>query len=101
MPGMGGLVSFGGEPAYVPDSLMQAIRLRVDQVNAAGGEQLDGLKQGETVLIQDGPFAGHEAIFDTCISGNERVRVLLKLLRNRQLPVELPTGQIQRKKQRS
>lgn len=32
------------------------------------------------------------------ISGNERVRVLLKLLRGRQLPVELPGAQIEPKK---
>ena len=101
MPGAGGLVSFGGEPAFVPDSLIQTIRQRVDGIEEAGGEQLDGLKKGETVVIQAGPFAGYEAIFDACILGNERVRVLLNLLRSRQVAVELPTGQIERKKQRS
>ena len=100
MPGASSLVSFGGEPAFVPDSLIQAIRQRVDAIDTVGGEQLNGLKQGETVVIQAGPFAGYEAIFDTSISGSERVRVLLKLLRNRQLALELPTGQIERKKQR-
>jgi transcription elongation factor/antiterminator RfaH len=100
MPGAASLVSFGGKPGFVPDGLIQAIRQRVDAIEAAGGEQLDGLKQGETVVIQAGPFAGYEAIFDTSISGSERVRVLLKLLKNRQLAVELPTGQIERKKQR-
>jgi len=101
MPGAGGFVSFDGMPAFISDSLIQSIRQRVDQVNGAGGEQLIGLQHGETVVIRDGPFAGYEAIFDACISGNERVRVLLKLLRNRQLSVELPTGQIQPKKQPS
>jgi transcriptional antiterminator RfaH len=100
MPGAGNLVSFGGELALVSDSLIQAIRQRVDEIEEAGGEQLDGLKHGETVVIQSGPFAGYEAIFDACISGSERVRVLLKLLHSRQLTVELPTGQIERKKQR-
>jgi transcription antitermination factor NusG len=51
------------------------------------------------VIIEGGPFEGHEAIF-VRLSGNERVRVLLKLLRGRQMPVELPTGLIQKKKQR-
>ena len=101
MPGAGNLVSFGGELAFVSDSLIQAIRQRVDAIQEAGGEQLDGLKQGETVVIQSGPFAGYEAIFDACISGSERVRVLLKLLHSRQLTVELPTGQIERKEHRS
>jgi transcription antitermination factor NusG len=101
MPGSGGLVAFDAQPASVPDALVAAIRRRVDEINQAGGEQLYGLQPGEPVLIQDGPFAGQEAIFDARISGNERVRVLLKLLRGRQVPLELPSGQIERKKQRS
>ena len=59
---------------------------------------MHGLKPGEIVVIQDGPFTGQEAIFDTRISGNERVRVLLSLLRGRQMPLVLPSGQIERKK---
>ena len=98
MPHSLGLVSFGAEPAEVPHALVQAIRNRVDQINGDGGEQLHGLKTGEIVVIQDGPFAGQEAIFDTRISGNERVRVLLSLLRGRQMPLVLPSAQIERKK---
>ena len=94
MPGALGLVSFGGEPASVPETLVNAIRNRVEQVNAAGGEVLAGLKKGQAVTIQAGPFAGYDAIFDARLSGNERVRVLLKLLDQGQLPVELPAGQI-------
>ncbi len=100
MPHSRGLVSFGAGPAPVPDELIQAIHRRVDQVNGAGGEQLIGLSPGDVIIIQDGPFAGQEAIFDTCLSEDERVRVLLKLLRGRQMPLELPTAQIERKKQR-
>jgi transcriptional antiterminator RfaH len=94
MPGAVGLVSFGGLPASVPESLVNAIRRRVEQVNAAGGEVLHGLKKGQTVAIQAGPFEGYKAIFDTRLSGNERVRVLLDLLDRGQVPVELPAGQI-------
>jgi transcription antitermination factor NusG len=96
LPGSRGLVAFDSQPASVPDALIAAIRHRVDQINNAGGEQLPGLQPGETVMIQDGPFAGQEAIFESCLSGNERVRVLLKLLRGKQLPVELPGAQIER-----
>jgi transcriptional antiterminator RfaH len=98
IPGATGLVSFGGEPAHVPDGLIQAIRRRVDEINAAGGELFDALKPGEPVVIDSGPFAGYEAIFDTRLPGTERVRVLLKLLRNRQMPLDLPAGQVRPKK---
>jgi transcriptional antiterminator RfaH len=99
MPGSRGVVSFDAQPASVPDSLISAIRCRVDQINAAGGEQLVGLQHGDRVVINDGPFAGQEAIFDATLSGNARVRVLLNILRGRQLPVEMSSAQIERKKQ--
>jgi len=99
MPGANGLVSFDGLPADVPESLVQAIRRRVNEINDAGGELLESLRPGETVVIQDGPFAGYQAIFDSRSSGSDRVRVLLTLLRKRQVPLELSAGQIQQKMQ--
>ena len=98
MPFSGGLVSFDGEPAAVPENLIHAICRHVDQINAAGGEQLAGLKPGDLVVIQSGPFDGYEAIFDTCLEGTERVRVLLSLLRARQMGLELPSAQVRRQK---
>jgi transcription antitermination factor NusG len=96
MPYSYGLVFFDSEPASVPDVLIDALRRHMDAVNAAGGELFDGLKQGETISIQAGPFAGYEAIFDARLPGSERVRVLLKLLNKNQVPLELPAGQIKR-----
>jgi len=98
IPGTAGLDTFGGEAAYVPDGLIHAIQQRVDEINNAGGELFDVLKMGETVVIHSGPFAGYEAIFDARLHGSERVRVLLKLLRNRQMPMELPVAYVRPKK---
>ncbi len=100
IPFSSGLVAFDGLPAMVPDNLIGAIRRHVDEINAAGGEQFVGIKQGETVMIQGGPFDGYEAIFDVRLAGTERVRVLLKLLRARQMSVELPAAQVQRLRQK-
>jgi len=97
MPGANGLVSFDGQPADVPESLVQAIRRKVNEINTAGGEMLASLRPGEKVVIQDGPFAGYQAIFDSRLSGVDRVRVLLTLLRKRQVPLELSAGQIRQK----
>ena len=98
MPGATGLVSFDRQPAIVPESLIQAIRRRVDEINGAGGELLEALKPGDKVEIQSGPFAGYDAIFDARLSGQERVRVLLTMMSNRQIPAEINVGQITRKK---
>jgi transcriptional antiterminator RfaH len=100
MPFSNGLVSFGDVLATVPENLIQAIRRHLEEINAAGGEQLAGPKRGDAVIIQGGPFDGYEAIFDACLSGRERVRVLLKLLQVRQISVEVPAAQIERKKSR-
>ncbi len=82
MPHSIGLVSFGNEPAVVPDHLIQAIKKRVDEINAAGGELFNGLHPGEMVWIKEGPFRGYEAIFDARLPGSERVRVLIEFLGN-------------------
>jgi len=97
MPGAKGLVAFGGKPAYVPENLVRAIRQRVDEVNARGCKPLESIKPGEIVTIRDGPFTGYEGIFDTHLPGTERVRVLLKLLQNRQILLELSSGQVELK----
>jgi transcriptional antiterminator RfaH len=96
MPHTNGLVSFGGEPAVVPENLIHEIRDRIEKINAAGGEELAGLQPGDKVSINDGPFQGYQAIFDSTLPGNVRVRVLLELLGNqRQVPLELDAGSIQ------
>ena len=97
MPGATGVVSFDGQPASVPDGLIHAIEHRVDEINLAGGEVLAKIRPGDAVIIQDGPFAGYEAIFDARLAGLERVRVLLKLLQKRQFPLELSVAQIRQK----
>ena len=96
MPFSGGLVAFGGEPAAVADSFVQVLRKRVDAVVTSGGEIFQGLKHGDEVVIQTGPFAQYEAIFDYRKSGTERVRLLLKMLNKRILPVELDVSQIEK-----
>jgi transcription elongation factor/antiterminator RfaH len=98
LPGATGIVSFGAIPATVPDALIHAIKLRVEEINATGDEVFDVLKHGDVVEIQDGPFAGYEAIFDMRISGNDRVRVLLKLLQGKSAKVDIPANLLKVKK---
>jgi transcriptional antiterminator RfaH len=99
MPGVAGIVSFGGIPSQIPDNLIAAVRRRVEEINATGSNFVRELKTGTVVIIQDGPFKGYEALFDAHTSGEDRVRVFLKLLSRQQIPLELPGSQIQRKKQ--
>ena len=99
MPHSLGLVSFGGEPAHIPDNVLHEMRRRVQEIADAGGEIFDGLKPGDVVRVQGGPFAGYEAIFDSRLDGQERVRVLLQFINNqREVPVELDVSQIRQEK---
>jgi len=97
MPFATGLVTFGGEPAAVADRIIAGIRHRVGEIAEAGGTLFDGLKPGDPVVIHAGPFSGYEAIFDVRLDGNERVRVLLKMLNERRIPLDLDASQIEKK----
>lgn len=98
MAGAANLVSFGGEPAPVPDTLITALERRVEEINASNKTGVNNIKRGESVRIQAGPFAGYDAIFDGRISGQERVRVLLRFLEKRQVSVELEEHDVMRVK---
>jgi len=88
MPYSLGLVSFGGEAVFVSDELIHAIRKQLAKLEIRKPDPV--VKHGDIVTIERGPFTGYKAIFDTCLSGTERARVLLSLLQNRQLAVDLP-----------
>ena len=73
------IVRFGGEPARVPDAVIEQIRARIDVddgfVKLAPPEMLVGTK----VRINEGPFSGLDAIF-AARHGEDRVRLLLTML---------------------
>ena len=97
MPNSLGLVRFDDQPSPVPDELISGIRRTVTKIAEAGGEKFIGLQPGDEVFIEDGPFSGYRAIFDAKVSGQERVRVLLKMLSDqRELSVELSISQIRK-----
>jgi transcription antitermination factor NusG len=93
MPFSSGLLSFMDDPAIVPENLIHAIQKRLEQINATSPQETP-IAHGESVQIIEGPFAGYPAIFDIYVSGQERVRVLLKLLNDYQVSVVLPKRQI-------
>ncbi len=94
IPGSQGLVSFGGEPAWVPDLLIQKIRCHLDEINKETGQILESLRPMDKVAIQSGPFAGYSGIFDSYLCDHERVRVFLQFMQDHQILVELPVEQI-------
>ena len=80
-------------PSPLPDDLIAAIRMRADLQSAQ--EPVIPFQQGDAVVIRSGPFAGIEAVFDGCLSGRGRVRVLLEML-ERYVPVALDVYQLEK-----
>lgn len=77
--GVVGLVRFGGQPAVVPDAVMDALKQREDAASGLHEDQRPLFSAGDTIKLVDGPLAGMEGVF-TQKDGDKRVIVLLELL---------------------
>lgn len=95
IPGSVGLVAFDGIPAVVPQHFIEALRHKLKDFNASDSHRLKDLKQGDHVVIIDGPFAGYEAVFDMRLSASDRVQVLLHWL-GREMKTSLSVNAIER-----
>lgn len=83
--GVSRLVSFGNEPAKVPDALVEALQSH----EAVLQQQPVALfTKGERVQVTQGPFAGVEGIYQMT-DGERRVMVLIELMSK---PVTLPVS---------
>ena len=74
-----GLVRFGGEPAVVPDAVIDAILQREDSASGLHQDDRPMFCAGESIKLVEGPLAGMEGVF-TEKDGEKRVIVLLELL---------------------
>lgn len=91
IPGLRRILSFGGQPAAVPDEAIQVIEDGLREIEAAGGVLKHRFQPGDAVVIDSGPLAGLRGIFQGPMGPAERVRILVRFLgeTNRmQVPVE-------------
>ena len=77
--GVTGLVRFGGQPAVVPDVVMDALKRREDVASGMHMDDRPAFSAGDAVKLVDGPLAGMEGVF-TEKDGDKRVIILLELL---------------------
>jgi len=73
------IVRFGGEPARVPEAVIEQIRSRMEGDDGFVRLAPPELTPGAKVRIQEGPFSGLDAIFGSA-HGEDRVRLLLSML---------------------
>ena len=93
MPHATGLVCFGGEPGVVPPAVIETLRQELIAMNASGRDPIR-FQRGDRLVIRAGLLEGYQAIFDTRLSGHDRVRVLLDLMSGRSVSVELSAYQL-------
>jgi transcriptional antiterminator RfaH len=79
-PGVLKLLYLGGVPQWLPVSVVEAIRERVDALNAEGGLPRYTFHPGDPVLLRDGPLRGLQAVFIGPMAPKARVKVLLEFL---------------------
>jgi len=70
------VLSFGGKPGVIPNEVINYIADTLETVQSVGG-----LRKGEPVRIQAGPFKGLEAIFQS-YDGEERAIVLISFMQS-------------------
>jgi transcriptional antiterminator RfaH len=87
-PGVKDFLKFGNEITEIPQDIIVALQERCPQGIAA----IDpvSMTAGDPVRINEGPFAGLDAIFEKKMKGSERVAVLLEIL-GRQTRLVLPS----------
>lgn len=96
MPYAVGLVSFDKVPATIKNDVMQTLIKNIELLKQKKDNRLL-FEPGDKLLVNNGPFTGYEAIFDTSLSGRDRIRILLTMVQDNQISVELPTSHVQPK----
>lgn len=91
--GVSSVVSFGGSPAPLDESVVELIKNRIKD----GFVYLDppSFTKGEKVEIQDGPLEGVTGIFDSSIKDSDRVIILLNIITS-QSRIILPAALIKK-----
>jgi transcriptional antiterminator RfaH len=74
--GITNIVSFGGKPAAVDESIIRAIQSHCEENVVT--IQPPELRPGDEVEIQEGPLRGLKGIFERELSDSERVVILLQ-----------------------
>jgi transcriptional antiterminator RfaH len=93
-PGVNRVVSFGGEPAVVPDEVIRWLRERLGQEQARDHHKGLPLRPNDRLRVTAGPLRGLEAIFDRRLSCEDRARVFVDLL-GRLTACEVPLSWLQ------
>lgn len=80
MPGMAAVVSFDGQPAAIPDAVVDWLRDSLGHLDSDGFLAGAHFRSGDLLRVTAGPLKGMEAIFDRRLTADGRARVLVQFL---------------------
>ena len=95
--GVVGLVSFDGIPASIPESLIEVIARQVEREKNKLTCEPEQLHPGDRVWIDDPILNGIEARFEQCINGQDRVAILLSLLKGQTVRVQIDAEKVKKR----
>lgn len=94
MPGLVSVVSFDGQPAIVSDEIIHQLQKRIEENEIKKNNKISKFKKGDHVTIVEGPFAGYSGIFDKSLSGDDRAKILVKLINDQSRKMVMPCNHI-------
>ncbi len=85
-PGVRGILEVDGGPGALSDAVVRHLQRRVAETTAVS----TGIrfKRGEPVVVERGPMAAVDAIFDRELDSPARVQILVQMM-GRELPVQI------------
>ena len=78
-PGLRRIVSFGSQPAMIPDEVISSVQKRLSEVVELT-DPVCCFEKGDRLAIKSGPFLGFDAIFEQSLSSRDRAQVLVEFL---------------------
>jgi len=94
MPGAKGIVSFGGQPASIPDYFIYQLKNKLETMRVTHKTRSLQISKGSVVKIIHGPFEGYDAIFNQYLPEKDRVNLFLKALSDNTFSIEIPASHI-------
>jgi transcription antitermination factor NusG len=85
-PGVNGILEVDGAPGALPDAVVRHLRRRMSEMTT--DPTSSAFKSGEQVVVERGPLAAVDAIFDKELDSPSRVQILVQMM-GRQLPVQI------------
>jgi transcriptional antiterminator RfaH len=80
IPGLRRIVAFDDRPAPLAYEVIDAMRRKLEGMNATGGLPSHAFQPGDTVRITQGPLQGMLAVFEQPTTPTKRVQILLAFL---------------------